>query len=51
MLAGEKAGAVGENDVVLGEAFVGGGRGRDEEDWTRSEPEKEDRAIPIGNLG
>lgn len=49
MLAGEKAGAVCENDVVWREAFVGSGRGRDEEEWTRTEAEKENGAVFVGN--
>lgn len=51
IFAGEEARAVGENDVILGEALEGGGRGRDEEDWTRSEAEKENGAVFVGNFG
>ena len=31
---GKQARAVGEDDVVFGEAFFGGGRGGEEEDFT-----------------
>lgn len=41
----EEAGPVGEDDVVAAQAFLGGGRGGDEEGGAGSELEEEDRAV------
>lgn len=43
--------AVGEDDVVLGEALFGGGRRGDQEDTAGSEAEEENRAILGGDFG
>lgn len=51
VLPGEQLGAVGEDDVVSGEAFFGGGRGGDEEDRAGAEAEGEDRAVGFGEGG
>lgn len=51
VLSGEQLGAVGEEDVVCGEAFLGGGRGGDEDDRPGAEPEGEDRAVGFGEGG
>lgn len=41
--------AVGEDDVVFGEAFIGGGGRRDDYGGTRTELEEENRAVSAGN--
>ena len=45
ILAGEEVRAVGQDDVVLGEAFLHRERRRNDDDKTGAEPEGENRAI------
>lgn len=51
VLADEEARAVGEDDVVLGEAFLRDGRGGDDENGAGAEAEEYDWAIAGGDLG
>lgn len=51
VLAGEEAGAVGENDVVFGETLLRRGGGGDDEDAAESEAEEEDGAVALGESG
>lgn len=47
----EETGAVGEHDVVLGQAFFGCGRGRHHENRPGAEPEKHNRTVPVRDVG
>lgn len=51
MLSDEEVGAVGEDEVVFGEAFVGRGGGGDEEDAAGAEVEEDDGAVAGGEGG
>ena len=51
IFGGKNAGTVGEDDVILGEALLGGGRGGDDEDWAGAEEEVKDVAMLLGELG
>lgn len=51
MFSGEQAGAVGEDDIILGEALLGGGGGGDDEDAAGAKLEEHHRAVAIGDLG
>lgn len=46
-----QARAVGEDDVVFGEAFLGGRGGRDDDGGTGAESEEENGAVAVGNSG
>ncbi|GER36271.1 v-type ATP synthase beta chain [Striga asiatica] len=50
VFAGEQAGTVGEDDIVSGEAVLGGGGGRDDENGAGAEVEEGDGAIAVGDL-
>lgn len=45
VLAAEKAGAIGQNDVVRSETFLGDRRRRDDEDKAGAETERQDWTV------
>lgn len=51
IFSGDQAGAVGEDDIVLGEALLGRGGGGDDEDTAGAELEEHHRAVEVGDLG
>lgn len=51
VLGGEHERTVGEDDVVVGEAFFDSGGGGDDEDWAGAEEEVKDVAMLLGELG
>lgn len=48
---GGKSGAVGEGEIVGGEAFFGGSGGGDDEDSADAEAKEKDRAMLSGEAG
>lgn len=50
ILAGNKLGAVGENNVVCREAFFNGGYGGDDDDKAGAESEGEDWTVFLGEI-
>lgn len=49
MLAGEEARAVGQDDVVFGEALANDRGRRNDNDKTRAKTQREDLAVALGN--
>ena len=45
VLSGQELGAVGENDVVLGQAFFGGRRGRNKDGVARAQLKENNGAV------